>query len=374
MQYAIFGVGDIGEKFLTAYWEQLEISIVFDNKKEGFFYKWEIEKPRYIKNMFVVVTADQYHEIRKQLIELGYSEFSDFVPYQIFNRKMAVAYGNCHMWAVKTYLERDKDFAKDYGFYPLPMIQNMKLLENYELVLPHCELFLHQAIRKENIYGEKYASENMISYLSKQCQVVSIPNLFALPDCFFPQQQKYWKERQFYFNLGEDIWIERWLEEGKTEEEIKAYIVKGGVYQRQEILELWRDFQNKLYKREKEWDVKISDYIMDNYKTIKLFYDKYHISATLAREIASRTMQYMGYEGQIPYELPIYLDSCEMFIYQDVKEALGLQFEESYIRLGQKYCPLNESYMDIDNYVHQTCKWIRRQKYFDNYAVTSSER
>lgn len=363
MKFAICGAGAISEQFLTEYWNKLEISIIFDNNREGRFYKWNIEKPCYMKNIFIIVTSQHYYEIRNQLIGLGYSEFADFVPYQIFNRKMAVAYGNCHMRAIKEYLERDKELAGDYGFYPFPMIQEMCLLPNHELVLSHCELFIHQSIRKENKYGEIYASQSMILHLPGKCRVISIPNLYGMPECFFPQQKHNVDAKDIRGLAREDVKVAEWINEGKTKEEIKTLITGGGVYQRQEILDLWDNFQNKLYAREKEWDVKISDYIMKNYKTQKLFYERLHISHALVKEIASRTLQYMGYRGVIPYELPLSLDYREMFIYQDVMEALDLQFDQRYIRLSQKTYPYDKCQMDIDAYIYLMCNWIRRKQY-----------
>ena len=119
MKYAIFGAGIIGGEFLTEYWGKIEIQFVLDNQKEGFFHGKKLKKPEYREDVFIIVTSNRYYEIRKQLLSLGYSEFSDFVPYQIFDKKMAIAYGNCHMQAVRECLEHKKAFVQEYGFYPL---------------------------------------------------------------------------------------------------------------------------------------------------------------------------------------------------------------------------------------------------------------
>ncbi|MCI8598689.1 MAG: hypothetical protein HFJ10_09655 [Lachnospiraceae bacterium] len=364
MKYAIFGAGIVGEQFLTEYEETQRIDIVFDNQKKGIFHFREIKKPEYRKELFIIVTSNRYFEIRKQLLGLGYSEFADFIPYQIFGKKMAIAYGNCHIDAVKAYLENKKAFAQDYGFYPFPGIQEMDLLENYERVLPYCELFLHQSIRKENKFGEKCASEAMMKYLSKGCQVISVPNLYRMPECFFPQQRldnRKGLRGVFYFCSGEDENVRKWIREGRTEEDIKGYMVKGGVYKKEEILNKWEQFQEKLLKREEEWDIKISDYIFANYKSKKLFYERVHISNFLVKEIAARILKYMGYDEEIPLDLPYFLDSHEMFIYEDVVNALELEFKQRYIRVTQKCYSLNQYAMDIEEYIHQLCKWSRVQ-------------
>lgn len=100
---------------------------------------------------------------------------------------MAVAYGNCHMEAIKKYLEYHKDFSEEYGFYPFLSIQIMRAGFQYNEILSHCELFLHQSIRKDNQYGEQYASEVMLKCLHETCKVLSVPNLYGLPKYLFPQ-------------------------------------------------------------------------------------------------------------------------------------------------------------------------------------------
>lgn len=330
----------------------------------GGYYGRTIRKPEYEKNIFIIVCSERYYEIRKQLLEMGYSEFNDFVPYRIFNKKMAIAYGNCHMGAVKQYLERNKGLASDYGFYPFPAIQYMETLDNYQKVLPYCDLFIHQSIRETNKFGAEYASNSMIDYLSKKCKVLSIPNLYGMPDCFFPQQSaggtKGWGCFCHFF-AGEEENVKKWLEMGKTEEDIKEYMLHGGVYHKKEIQEKWNEFKTKLLQREKEWDIKISDYIFDNYKYKKLFYEKFHISDILVKEIASRILNHLGYNGEIPYTLSP-LDNNEMFIYQDVMDALDLKFEQKYIRLHHRDYSLTLVDMDIDQYVYQLCKCIIRSE------------
>lgn len=87
---------------------------------------------------------------------------------------MAIAYGNCHMEAIQAYLERHKEFSAEYGFYPLPKIYELKRINEYRNVFQVCNLFLHQSIRKNNVYGEEYSSENVLSYLDKKCAIIVI--------------------------------------------------------------------------------------------------------------------------------------------------------------------------------------------------------
>ena len=128
-------------------------------------------------------------------------------------------------------------------------------------------------------------------------------------------------------------------------------MVNGGVYKKEEILNMWEYFQERLFEREKQWDIKISDYIFDNYKTQKLFYDRLHISDILVGEISSRLLSYMGYDKEIYQEISSLMDGQEMFIYQDVIDAMGLEFKQKFIRLKQRNYAINKYEMDIDEYI-----------------------
>lgn len=355
MEYVIFGAGVTGEKVLIQYYNYYRIVAFYDNYKEGYFQGYPIKKPSYRKNTFIIVASSPYFDIRRQLLEIGYKEFQDFVPYQIFGKNMAIAYGNCHIGAMKGYLERNKDFCEKYGFYPLPLIQNMPEELDLEKILSHCDLFIHQSIRKENRYGIQYASENVISYLSVQCKIISVPNLYGLPKCFFPQIQasSHKKARLFSFLSGDEVNVEKWVQEGKTRQEIQAYMEKGGVYAQDEILRLWKSFQEKLLEREEDWDIKISDYIFENYKTKQLFYDLFHISDELVKEITKRLLIYLGYQGSVFGDAPCKLDSSEVFLYEDVRNALGVEYEQKLIRKHAKSSSLTDRDMDLKEYVNQ---------------------
>lgn len=359
LDYVIFGAGIIGEKVLIQYYNHYRITAFFDNHKEGDFQGYPIQKPFYKKETFIIVASNLYFEIRKQLLDMGYREFQDFVPYQIFGKNIAIAYGNCHIGAVKGYLERNKEFCEKYGIYPLPLIQNMFEELEIEKILSYCDLFIHQSIRKENRYGTKYASENMINYLPTSCKIVSIPNLYGLPKCFFPQIEVSTKKvGLFSFLSGDEINVEKWVQEGKTKQEIQAYMERGGVYTEDEILQMWKSFQEKLLVREEEWDIKISDYIFKHYKTKRLFYDLFHISDELVKEIAKRLLAHLGYEGAVLQDAPCKLDSGEVFLYRDVRDALGVEYEQEFIRIYAKNSSLTDKEMNLEEYVNQLYDYI----------------
>ena len=222
-EYIIFGAGKNGERVVYQHYKDINISCFWDNIKTGELLGYPIEKPEAGRNAYIIVAAMSYLEIREQLLQMGYREFEDFIPHQIFRKKIAVAYGNCHLEAIKKYLERHKEFDAIYGFYPFPMIQIWKTTkENLMDVLSRCALFIHQSIRKDNGYGEKYASEYLLQYIPKTCEVIAVPNLYGLPKYLFPQLNyvKLTLHGNWYPFFVDENMVE-WIKEGKSLHDIK---------------------------------------------------------------------------------------------------------------------------------------------------------
>lgn len=229
-EYIIFGAGKTGERVVYQHYKDINISCFWDNTKTGELLGYPIEKPEVGRNAYIIVATMAYLGIREQLLQMGYCEFEDFIPYQIFGRKIAIAYGNCHLEAIKKYLERHRGFDSTYGFYPFPMIQIWKnSKENLMDVLRRCALFIHQSIRKDNGYGEKYASEYLLQHIPKTCEVIAVPNLYGLPKYLFPQLDyvKLTLHGNWYPFFVDGNMVE-WIKEGKNLYDIKNYIIGGG--------------------------------------------------------------------------------------------------------------------------------------------------
>lgn len=368
----IFGAGKIGEKFVYEYYDKINICCFWDNKKDGELLGYPVYKPECDKHYLIIVALDDYLNVREQLIRMGYHEFSDFMPYQIFRKKIAVAYGNCHMEAIKKYLSCHKEFSLEYGFYPFPSIQVMKGMQfEFHEILKNCDLLFHQSIRRDNVYGLEFSSENIVQSVKGNCKIISIPNLYGMPKYLFPQlYTKYdgviGKNPPFFIDRN----IVEWLNNGKTKEEMVNYISQGGVYSKIEILNMWENFKQRLFEREREWDIKISDYILYNHRQEKIFCDTNHITSRTAKEIASRVLKFMGYNMPISMELNTTLDALEVFVYQDVIEALDLGYKEKFIRKAStERLLLNDYEMNLEKYVEQLCHYTRFLKRCKNRVI-----
>ena len=374
-KYAIFGAGRRAEQFIVKNFCKLHVDTVMDNNRKGDFYGYKIKEPYYDKQLFVIVTVDEinsYNVIRNQLMKMGYIEFVDFIPYTIYGKKMALAYGNCHMEAVKGYLEMSSEFNSEYGFYPLQSLYNMESAPA-DSIISYADLILHQSIRLNNVYGKCFASENILKKAKLDAKIIAIPNLYGLPKCFFPQLSK--KEERRLSNplsIGHEVNIEKWVDEGKTTNEIMQYMLDGSghIYKHSDINDMWQDFLYKIEIRERQWDIKIKDYILENYRHKKIFSDTWHISTEFAKEIAKKTLKYLGFNSEIEGIIPC-LDKYEVFIYEDVKQALDIQWKEKVIRkYTREISCVEKEEMNLKNYIEMCVNEIVFEKHLNtNNAI-----
>lgn len=99
---------------------------------------------------------------------------------------------------------------------------------------------------------------------------------------------------------------------------------------------IWQNFDimvDKWRKREKNWDIKIVDWIIDNYKDIPLFEDIYHPNDILLNRICKQLLELLNIKD-VNYE-KVYHMGCamEIFILPQVKHALEMTWQKEKIKL-----------------------------------------
>ena len=135
----------------------------------------------------MLVIPDTYKEL-SFIEENEYKEFEDYIFSRYFGKKTVVVYGNCHTTVISDYLENCAEFKQEYILYRIKPIQTIDDTGYFDHpIFRYCDVFVHQSIQLKNRYGEEYASENIVKRLKPECRVISIPNVYGLPVCFFPQ-------------------------------------------------------------------------------------------------------------------------------------------------------------------------------------------
>lgn len=315
--------------------------------------------------IIAVGTMETYSELSKQLSRKGMYEFKDYVYYRWFGKKLVLLHGNCHIEVIQSYLESSKVFSEKYAIYPNPCICNNKDGYIKDKVLENCDVWIHEDIQKDNKYGYRLSDEYIRSrFLNKYTypKEIIIPHLFGLGKAFFPQSDR--NKRNEKINNGCDIngmfphadtVIDECVKFERTEEEIIDYCKSDSALDKEIILKNFKTYMKKIKEREKFWNIKIYDFIVENYQNEKLFYDEGHPTNIIMEKISMDILYELGiYEEYIHTDM--LMDVHENPVYPSVRHALNLSWKEEELRkspTGKKMC----SHMDFEEYIKEYLQW-----------------
>lgn len=282
--------------------------------------------------------------------------------------KKIIFYGNCHMTALKAILLQIEEFNNNYEVIDIKPIQEIEDIEQVcKKFLDECDVFIHQCIQDNNKYGYNYSSKKVTSYLKKDCQIIACPNLYGLPKFIFPMYKDYscfysiLKSRGALFYR--DIVIDDMFSKGIRIEKIAEnydYACKELMKDSAEQYEL---FVKKVKLREKEWDIQISDFIVENLTKRHLFFDPNHPTSTLIKKIAQEILVHLNIdfsEKELEEVASYELDRMAMPIPASVGESLNLEYEVKELRPnGGK---IGFQYMDNKQYVIEYCAFEWQNK------------
>lgn len=233
-------------------------------------------------------------------------EFNDYIFYKWIDRKVVLLHGNCHMLVVKSYLESSDNFMNQYAIYPNPLIQNNKEKKISDIVLKNCEVWIHEDIQRENKYGyflsDVYIREKWLNERGecKKNEII-IPHLFGLGKAFFPQSAD--NKRNEKIKNGQDangmfphadLIIDKCVEEGMAVNKIIAFCKGGLALDEKVVVANFEEYMGKIKEREKAWDIKIYDFILENYQKTKLFYDEGHPTNVIFEKICMDILKKLG--------------------------------------------------------------------------------
>lgn len=375
---AIYGVGLEAEKFFCNNIDRYEIAYAIDRKRHSVFHGISVYPVDYaVKNLpklLIVVTAGRwtYREIRDTLKKYGLIEFKDFIWHEFINREMVLLYGNCHMIAIEDYLMNNPYFCKNYiikRFCITEELPNREELEN-------CSILISQDVNEQNKLGV-YSATELFGMASESCKKILIPNLYGC-NLFFPQlyEGEEWKkhlstdesETSKSYEAGvrrigiADENIRRLWKEGKDIFYITNVIKNEEVYTAENIIKNFKNQIEKLKKREAKCDIQISDYIENNYKEKKLFYEPGHPSGDVLYEMGRRICKLLHMELEENFLPLCRMDTLELFVYGCVCKALNLKFEQNYVRRNDHSATIYNRPLDLEEYVRQSVIWLYENK------------
>lgn len=327
-----------------------------------------------VKGVYIIVavgTEPTYLAISKQLQSLGCREFEDYIYHEWIGKKVVLLHGNCHMIVIKAFLLSSKGFCRQYGIYPNPLICENKEKGIKPHILKECDVWIHEDIRTDNPYGYFLSDEYMRQHMKADCIEIIMPNLFGLGKGFFPQST--YNERNGSIANGADFnglfpradaVIDKCIGNRLSTEEIIEFCKSDEAILQEEILENFAAFTNKISEREKKWDIKISEFILQNYKDEKLFFDMGHPTNIIFEYISAEILKKLHISAD-NITADCCLDNHEEFVYPVVKRVLGLNWSDGNIRKSGYAKKLSEN-MDFEEYIREYIWWCY-------YARTESD-
>lgn len=352
------------QKLIKIYEIQPEYYIVNDCKQNEFveYRVFECDK-KHIKGKYVLVATSEntYSEIQKQLVSLGLEEFKDFIFYEWLFKKVVLLHGNCHLDVVESYLRSSDLFCRGYAIYPNPRICfNTSKRISLE-VLRNVDLWIHEDIQDENGYGYFLSDSFIKPYIKESAIEIIIPHLFGLGKLLFPYSGSNKNNKTLSNSVDKngmfphsDNLIDMCVERGFSVEQIIEYCMSENAMSEEEVTENFKLYMDKIRIREEQWDIKIYDFIKNNYKRRKLFFDVGHPTNVIFKYIAKSILEILKINDDIA--TTVQLDWHEVPVYPTVKKYLHLEWSENEIRKSKKAKRIATK-MDTEKYIREYLFW-----------------
>ena len=220
-------------------------------------------------------------------------------------KKCALIFGNCQTIFLQRMFLRHMNFSREYFFIQIPAIH--LLTENTSRLIfgggghifQICDLIISQQI-KDSEFRVAPSSTFIMKFLKYGTKIVWIPNIYF--DGYFPQVAKKRiseiegkiKSEQFPYP---DHILDQIMCESKVNPDIDKILdrISSPDFLSREEIQLGID-ESLAELKNREWicDVKISDYIEDNFRDKQIFYTTNHPFAFVMFELMRRVLKFIG--------------------------------------------------------------------------------
>lgn len=345
---AIWGTGFTAKKAYYLDCTDYQVVCFYDNNETKWgteLYGVPVKKYEKSDNLKIVISSTYWKEIAKQLIKDGLRILEDFIPHyylcgniisyrELFDlgyekipvmmkklrwlKKIAIIYGNCQTPIISKILLLSPAFSEEYFFIEIPAVHEYasRMKRQWDILLKddnfweQIDLFIYQKVSETNRFCDKLATDNILKKLNDSCRIVNIINIYFSGYFIQATDNKHnlMKDVQqsglFPFD---DKYIDEMVFQGQAKNEILEQITKEDFISSKEIYETVQKSLWELEEREKNVDVIISDYIIENYDKKQLFYSFNHPVNTVLIEYARRILRFLGYEDLEIDESVVYL-------------------------------------------------------------------
>ncbi|VXD24938.1 WcbI family polysaccharide biosynthesis putative acetyltransferase [Planktothrix paucivesiculata] len=247
-------------------------------------------------------------------------------------KKKCFFYANCQQGILIKYLQESQEFINKYeikmiGGLVHEFLQGEKKLDDNSL--KEADLFIYQPVREEHGF---LSSESVKNRLKPDCFCISFPSLYFTG--YHPQyypNPKIKTNHVYPFGMiyHGDRNIDKFLEQGYSQEELIKRICDENFYQEAELIDHVHSTLEELRNRENGLTIKVADFIESKYQYDYLFYTHNHPSDILGIYVVNQILSVLNMPSiktEIINAKNGVLDEQQLPIYPSVIKHLKLKF------------------------------------------------
>ncbi len=250
----------------------------------------------------------------------------------MINKLKFAVYANCQGSGIAKTLLENKEFSEKYEFCTVKPIQNLKQAHYNSVVsiIKEVDLFIYQPIQETKNRPAILSSGHMIKQLKPGANIISVPSLYF--DGYFPHLQSL-NQISSVLNKVHDYFIAYAYAKGKTQQETLEILQSETLYPKRVSENLFQRSLKNLNQREQQENIniKVSNFIEENYRNEKLFFQFNHPSRVLLKFVATSILKQLGIEDcAIPDEGEEHLNAISTPVYLSSYKNLELGFKEDH--------------------------------------------
>ena len=290
-------------------------------------------------------------------------------------RRLICFYGNCQITTMARLAKSSAKLMREYmifSFGPVQDIHGAEEQDGFDAGILSCiDIFIYQNVFGKTKIARGLTTDQMVGALKEGAAHVSVPNIYFRG--YFPQagSNRYnvvvqGKTNQNGMFPWGDKNIER-LAADYSAEEIAEILSSPDFYSPDFCRKNAEDSLAELSQREGLCDIKISDYIQNNYKEEQLFFGVNHPQWFVVGELMKRVFAKLGMSeySDMKTRNQGENDGRECLIYPSVALGLGLKFQKTKFNWYKDVCP---EPTDMLGYVSAYLHWCGRKIIFDRVS------
>jgi ribosomal protein S18 len=276
--------------------------------------------------------------------------------------KKFTVYGNCQARVIASVLSSSKVFKSEFEYFDIKAVHLMtpNELEFFiEQILPQLDLFIFQPVSNKCNNDERYSTNYLLSKLKSDAISISFPS------CYFRGYNPEMKRTKLIkhgvdqdeFNYHDQNLIKNFLSENivSPEDFLSSDCFYSEDFSYQAVEESITELElreSNMFGSERQIDIKVSQFIRDNYQKQRLFYTFNHPSTALLIYIGKAILRLLEFEDEIGYRKDPFAHTIHP-IYKSHYQNLKLKFD-------------NPMVYKINNQEYQDTNFI--QKYISYYS------